>query len=120
MIYFLAIKTGKYSDPISPSDSINSMDMSLMLLLLLILYYLHRIPKRGDGFGSGDLYISIKDSKVSDKSKNLGAEINSHTNGYCPFVDAQTNTLYFTSKRSEINNLNAGFSSFQEFLNDIC
>ena len=38
---------------------------------------------------------------------------------YCPFVDAKTNTLYFTSKRSEINNSNEGFSSLQDFLKNM-
>ena len=79
------------------------MVMSLMLLLLrmnLILSSPH-IRER-DGFGSGDLYISYRISdNVWTKAKNLGAEINSDKMDYCPYVDTKTNTLYFTSKRSD-------------------
>ncbi|WOD44003.1 TolB family protein [Hwangdonia lutea] len=53
---------------------------------------------RKDGLGSGDLYISYHTNEGWTKAKNLGESINSQKMDYCPFVDAKTNTLYFTSK----------------------
>lgn len=120
-IFFSQWENGKYSDPISLSDSINSDGYEFNAFVAPDeSYIIFTAYQREDGFGSGDLYISIKDSKgVWTKAKNLGPEINSNKMDYCPFVDAKTNNLYFTSKRSEINNSNAGFSSLQEFLNDM-
>ena len=94
------------------------MVMSLMLLYAPDeSYIIFTAYQREDGFGSGDLYMSIKDSDgIWAKAKNLGAEINSNKMDYCPYVDTKTNTLYFTSKRSEINNSNSGYSSVQRFL----
>jgi len=54
---------------------------------------------RKDGFGSGDLYMSIKTDEGWTVARNLGDNINSDKMDYCPFVDTKTNTLYFTSKR---------------------
>jgi hypothetical protein len=49
----------------------------------------------------------------------LGVEINSAKMDYCPFVDTKTNTLYFTSKRTAINDSNKEFSSMQDYLNEM-
>ena len=61
--------------------------------------------------------------KTSDglwtKEKNLGIEINSAKMDYCPFVDTKTNTLYFTSKRSSVNDSNRNFSSMEDFFNEM-
>ena len=69
---------------------------------------------REDGFGSGDLYVSLqhKNGDWSD-SKNLGKKINSEKMDYCPFIDIKTNTLYFTSTRSGIKAND--FHSVEEF-----
>jgi hypothetical protein len=120
-IFFSQWKNGKYSEPISLSDSINSEGYEFNAFIApdesYILFTAHQ---REDGFGSGDLYISYKNQNGSwEKAKNLGKQINSAQMDYCPFVDTKTNTLYFTSKRSSVNNINKQFSSLQEVLNDI-
>lgn len=57
-----------------------------------------------DGYGSGDLYLAKKDASGNwQQATNLGAEINSGFMEYCPFYDQQTQTLYFTSKRSDLS-----------------
>src|SRR5690606_23425103 len=57
----------------------------------------------GDGFGSGDLFVSKKDENGEwMPGKNLGNQINTQFMEYCPFYDSQTNTLYFTSRRSNL------------------
>ncbi|MDX1471089.1 MAG: hypothetical protein R3213_06300, partial [Flavobacteriaceae bacterium] len=56
---------------------------------------------RPDGFGGGDLYISFrKDNEQWSEPKNLGEGINSNKLDYCPFVDMNSKTLYFTSNRT--------------------
>jgi hypothetical protein len=45
--------------------------------------------------------------------KNLGNQINTQFMEYCPFYDNQTNTLYFTSRRSNLTP--QSFTSIQEF-----
>ena len=120
-IFFSKWKNGKYSEPISLSDSINSDGYEFNAFIAPDeSYIIFTAYQREDGFGSGDLYISYKVSDaIWTKAKNLGPEINSNKMDYCPYVDTKTNTLYFTSKRSEINNSNEGYSSLQDFLNDM-
>jgi len=120
-IFFSQWKNGKYSEPISLSDSINSKGYEFNAFIAPDeSYIIFTAYQREDGFGSGDLYISHKTSDgLWTKAKNLGVEINSAKMDYCPFVDAKTSTLYFTSKRSKVNNLNMGYSSLPEFLNDM-
>ena len=73
---------------------------------------------RPDGLGSGDLYISYKNSKGNwDEPKNLGAEINSKQMDYCPFYDTTTQTLYFTSKRMIV--IEKTFTNLKEFETEI-
>ena len=59
---------------------------------------------RTDGFGSGDIYISYrtKDGKWN-RATNLGSVVNSDNMDYCPFVNSTRETMYFTSKRSNLN-----------------
>ncbi|MBL4745761.1 MAG: PD40 domain-containing protein [Flavobacteriaceae bacterium] len=72
--------------------------------------------KREKGFGSGDLYISFKtENDTWTEARNIGGEINSKYMDYCPFVDQKTNTLYFTSKRSDFKN-NRNFRSLETLM----
>ena len=114
-------KDGKYLEPVSLDDSINSDGYEFNAFVAPDeSYIIFTAYQREDGFGSGDLYISYKTSDtIWTKAKNLGPEINSNKMDYCPYVDSKTNALYFTSKRSEINNSNAGFSSLQDFLKNM-
>jgi hypothetical protein len=120
-IFFSKWENGKYSDPISLNDSINSDGYEFNAFVAPDeSYIIFTAYQREDGFGSGDLYISYKVSdSVWTKAKNLGVEINSAKMDYCPFVDTKTNTLYFTSKRSSVNDSNMDFSSIQEILDEI-
>lgn len=56
-----------------------------------------------DGFGSGDLYIVRRDDAGNWRApENLGEPLNTKFMEYCPFYDAGTKTLYFTSRRSDL------------------
>lgn len=55
------------------------------------------------GMGSGDLYISFKDTSGRWSSAvNLGPEVNTKSMEYCPFYDGKNGILYFTSRRSNL------------------
>ena len=120
-IFFSQWRNGTYSEPISLSDSINSNGYEFNAFISPDeAYIIFTAYQREDGFGSGDLYISYKNSDgLWTKAKNLGAGINSAEMDYCPFVDTKTNTLYFTSKRTSVNDSDKDFSSIAEILDEI-
>ena len=111
---------GKYSEPVSLSDSINSDGYEFNAFVAPDeSYIIFTAYQRNDGFGSGDLYISYKISdSIWTKSKNLGREINTGRMDYCPFVDTNNN-LYFTSKRTGINDPAKTLNSMQDFFNEL-
>ncbi|MCU0343138.1 MAG: hypothetical protein MUF28_04880 [Ignavibacterium sp.] len=113
-------KDGNYFEPVSMSDSINSDGYEFNAFVAPDeSYIIFTAYQRKDGFGSGDLYISYKISDSAwTKSKNLGQEINSDKMDYCPFVDANNN-LYFTSKRTSINDPVKPLNSMNDFFNEL-
>ena len=59
---------------------------------------------REDDNGGGDLYIAFRGSDGKWQSaQNMGPMINSEQLDYCPFVDGQTQTFYFTSESSNVS-----------------
>ncbi len=115
-IFISKPKNGSYSTPVPLSNAINSEGYEFNAYIapdesfLMFTGY-----GRKDGMGSGDLYISYKNTDGSwSKAKNLGGEINSKYMDYCPFVDLDTGTLYFTSKRSALNPPTSGFGTVRE------
>jgi len=107
-IFYSEWNNNQYSTPVSLNDSINTAGYEFNAFIApdesFILFTGYN---RSDGFGSGDLYISFKnENKEWTQAKNLGANINSRSMDYCPFVDFKSQTLYFTSRRSAIKNAN--------------
>ena len=94
---------GKYLPPVSLSSAINTEGFEYNAYIAPDESYLiFGGYQRQDGQGSGDLYISIKNKEgIWLQSENLTA-INSDKMDYCPYYDLNTNTLYFTSKRSDL------------------
>lgn len=103
-IFFSKWSGEKYDNPIPLDSNINSTGYEFNAFVApnedFIIYTIYG---RKDGLGSGDLYISTKgkDGRWA-KANTLGSDINSGQMDYCPFVDLQSNTLYFTSKRNNI------------------
>lgn len=94
-----------YQVPESLSDSVNSAGYEFNAFVApdesFIIYTCYN---RKDGYGSGDLYMSRKKQNGEwSTAVNMGKEINSSAMDYCPYVNAKSNMLYFTSKRSNIN-----------------
>lgn len=103
-IYISEKLSNNYSSPISLSASINSDGYEFNSFISPDeKFMIYSGYNREDGLGSGDLYITFKKQDGSwEKSKNLGAILNSDKMDYCPFIDFHSQTLYFTSKRSKI------------------
>ncbi|MFO7864537.1 MAG: hypothetical protein R6U85_11090 [Salinivirgaceae bacterium] len=117
---FMAIWNGSsYNRPKSLNDSVNSEGYEFNAYISadekILIYSGYNRP---DGFGGGDLYISYNKNGLWSKAKNLGETINSTHLDYCPFFDASTNTLYFTSQRSSINTKQR-YNSLNEFMDEI-
>lgn len=102
---FLAVYSNSgYKDPVSLSDSINTVGYEFNAFVspdeTFIIFTGYN---RKDGNGSGDLYISLKDKNGNwTRSRNLGSIINSDKMDYCPYVDIKTGTMYFTSKKTNV------------------
>jgi hypothetical protein len=93
----------------SPGYEFNAYVNPAETILLFTAY------NRADGFGSGDLYISRKNSEGEwGSAENLGPEINSDKMDYCPFYDEKKAILYFTSRRSALKPDEAIKRTFEE------
>ncbi|REC77549.1 hypothetical protein DRF60_11225 [Chryseobacterium elymi] len=120
-IYFCKWENNQYSDPKILDENINSTGYEFNAFISkkenFILFT--KYNEKG-GQGSGDLYISQKDSQGKwQKAKNLGTPINTKFMEYCPFYDEKTQVLYFTSKRSNRSPKKfKNISDFQQYVNE--
>lgn len=73
--------------------------------------------RRPDGLGSGDIYISKNVNGEWTTAENLGEIINSKHMEFCPFVN--NGTLYFTSRRTSVEQKENGFNNTEELLSEI-
>jgi hypothetical protein len=103
-IFFAKWENDKYVTPASMSDSINSAGYEFNAFIASDeSFLLYTCYNRTGGSGSGDLFISFNKGNAEwTAAENLGKEINSPMMDYCPFVDTNSGTLYFTSKRSSV------------------
>lgn len=95
-------KGGEYAAPVPLPEAINSKNDEYNAFIdpgeEFILF---SAVGRAGGFGRGDIYISKKDPAGNwQPAKNLGPEINSAANDYCPYVTPGKNLLFFSSSRS--------------------
>ncbi len=120
-IFFSAFEAGEYLPPISMSESVNSEGYEFNAFVSPDeSYLLFTGYSRADGIGSGDLYISFRNQQGEwSQAENLGAKINSEQMDYCPFVDGNSETLYFTSRISDVKPKPTGFKSTRSLLTEI-
>ena len=114
-IYVSELKNDEYQTPKVLDSTVNSRSYEFNAFVNpeenLIIYSSYG---RADGNGGGDLYYSTKDANGNWKAaKNLGTPINSNKLDFCPFYDAITGNLYFSSLRS---NYPKTVTSVQEFV----
>jgi hypothetical protein len=119
-IFMGAWKGAAYETPISLGESINTEGYEFNAFVSPNeAYLIFSGYDREEGYGSGDLYISFRDETGKwGPSTNMGKEINSKFMDYCPFVDHNNQTLYFTSRRSAIGGV-LDLSSIGEVQNEL-
>lgn len=119
-IYFSKWNGVDYSTPVPLDSNINSEGYEFNAYVSPAEKFLiYTIYGNKDGYGSGDLYISFKDKTGHwGKSVNFGKDINSKRMDYCPYVDMTTNTLYYTSRRTSIEDKNYNtLAEFEKIIN---
>lgn len=102
-IYVSELKNDSYTTPVALNDSINGNTYEYNAFVAPDESYIifTSYGRKGD-LGGSDLYISKKNKQGSWLAAEHMGAINSNKIDYCPFVDISTNTLYFTSERSDI------------------
>ncbi|MEH6536702.1 MAG: hypothetical protein V7719_09930 [Psychroserpens sp.] len=119
-IFMCEWKDGNYSEPEPLGEGVNTKGAEFNAYVAPDeSYILFSGWRRSGGVGSGDLYISKRENGEWLPAKNLGKEINSKYMEYCPFVNKETGTLYLTSRRSHIDKKDAGYTNFEELMNEI-
>ncbi len=120
-IYVARYKNGRYEEPVLLDSAINSNGYEFNAFISpnedFLIYT--KYNSKG-GLGSGDLYISRKDSDNRwTPAENMGNIINTKLMEYCPFYDQENETLYFTSRRKTIETRKfETFADFQQHLMD--
>ncbi|MDO1502046.1 hypothetical protein Q2T40_18070 [Winogradskyella maritima] len=110
----------RYETPKQLSDSINTKGAEFNAYVSPDeSYILFGGWRRPDGIGAGDIYISEKKNGIWQKAKNLGIPLNSENTDYCPFVNTETNTLYFTSRRSGLKGQTLDFKILKSCLESL-
>lgn len=111
-IFVCKFNDGKYCSPVSVSDSINTEGYEFNAFVAENeQYMIFTGYNKPDGLGSGDLYISYHSTDGTWSTPKNMTEVNSKQMDYCPFVDPEKKTLYFTSKRNYLE------TSFDKNLN---
>ena len=115
-IYYSVYNDGTYSNPVSVGNVINTDGYEYNAFVAPDeSFMIFGSYNRPDGYGSGDNYISFRNNGNWSTPVNLGEPVNSKAMDYCPFLDLKTNTLYFTSRRSNVNQ-NVNLHSSKEIL----
>lgn len=120
-IYVSRFINNKYTKPVALSSAINTEKYEFNAYVSpdekFIVFTSYG---RKDDLGRGDLYLSYKDGKGNWlPAKNLGGRINSKDLDYCPFIDVDTNILYFTSSRSSVPKKMKSKKSLKEIIDNI-
>ena len=119
-IYVSRLIDGVYTKPIPLNNGVNSEKYEFNAFVSpdesFIIFTSYG---RKDDLGKGDLYISKKGNNNEWLPATHLTNVNSNKLDYCPFVDLQTNTIYFTSNPSTINKVLPSKMKLKEFLNYI-
>ncbi len=115
-IYVSRLVAGEYQAAELLPDTVNSATFEFNAYInpaeTMLLFSSYGRP---DGMDGGDLYVSHKKDGQWQTAKNLGPEINTNKLDYCPFYDAQSKTLYWTSNYSAIHAENSEPRDFTQW-----
>ncbi|NKI31831.1 ankyrin repeat domain-containing protein [Croceivirga thetidis] len=99
-IYFSKYVDGEFQKAVKLGEAINTEAYEADVFVNPNEQYLIFCAQRNEGMGRGDLYISFKQTDGSwSTSVNMGEKINSEGHELCPFVTADGNYLFYTSKQ---------------------
>jgi len=100
-IYMCRFKNGAFMDPTPLGENINSKYYEFNAFVAPDeSYLLFSAIRPNEGVGGGDLYISF--NKNGWQKAQLLRFVNTPFLDFCPYVDAKSGKLYFTSQKSEI------------------
>ena len=99
-IYYAKIIDTVFQEPILLDTTINTTGYEADVFVAPDESYLIFCSTRKGSFGSGDLYISFKNSDGSwGRALNMGEDINTKDYEYCPFVTKDGKYLFYTSNQ---------------------
>ena len=101
-IFVSRLKDEKYEEPVSVPGALNTKYFEFNAYVAPDESYLIFSAQRpNEGRGRGELYISYNKNGTWSKGQLL-EKINSEYLDFCPFVDMNTETFYFTSQKTNI------------------
>jgi hypothetical protein len=120
-IFWSALIDGRYGAPYALDTMINSTRYEFNAYVSpnedILIFSSYGRP---DELGGGDLYLSVKDlSGRWSQARHLGGGINSSKLDYCPFLDLNSSTFYFTSNRAAPITGKVSLDEFQTMADDI-
>lgn len=117
-IFMSKWENNTYTEPLRLSEGINTKGAEYNAFIAPDeSYIIFGGWRRPNGLGSGDMYISKNVNGEWTTAENLGEKINSKHMEFCPFV--LNGTLYFTSRRSSVEQKENGFTNAQELISEI-
>jgi Tol biopolymer transport system component len=101
-IFVSRIENSKYQEPYSLPGALNTKYYEFNAFVAPNESYLIFSGQRpNEGKGRGELYISYNHEGMWSEGKLL-ERVNSEYLDFCPFVDVNTNTFYFTSQKTSV------------------
>ncbi|GGI56149.1 TolB family protein [Winogradskyella haliclonae] len=117
-IFMSKWENGTYTEPVILGEGVNTKGAEYNAFIAPDeSYIIFGGWRRTDGLGSGDMYICKNVDGEWTKAENLGEKINSKDMEFCPFVNNET--LYFTSRRSNVTKKEDGYTNAEELLSEI-
>ena len=103
-IFRSKFQDGEYLKPEPLGKNINSNEFQWTPFIAPDESYLLFAGTRSDGYGFGDIYISVKsEDDTFGKPINLGDKINTKYNERFPYVSPDNKYLFFTSNKVEVS-----------------
>jgi outer membrane protein OmpA-like peptidoglycan-associated protein len=98
-IYFSSLQGTQWSVPVKLNSNINSKHWEPAACLSADGNTIYFVSDRPGGYGGTDIYKCIKTPKGDwGKAVNLGSVVNTEEDEHTPFIHADGQTLYFSSK----------------------
>ncbi len=98
-VYSSKSSNGEFQTPVKLNNAINSDAYEADVFVAPDESYLIFSAEKPGGYGSGDLYISFRNTNGTwTDARNVGKEINGGRSEYCPFVTADGKYFFYTKE----------------------